>query len=149
MVQLIRTDNTHAGFQALVTDLDAELAVRDGDDHDFYHQFNGIESIPYVLVATENDQDLGCGALKPFDGSRIEVKRVYTPPAARGKGVARRVMDGLEQWARELGYSHCILETGINQPEAISLYKKMGYKAINNYGQYAGVATSYCFEKEL
>ena len=149
MVQLIRTNNTHEGFRSLVRDLDAELAIRDGDDHDFYHQFNGIESIPYVVVATELENPIGCGALKPFDNRYIEVKRVYTPPNQRGKGVARAVMQGLEIWAKELGYERCILETGINQPEAIALYKKLGYQPMENYGQYAGVETSYCFQKRL
>ena len=53
----------------------------------------------------------------------------------------------LEKWAGELGYKKCILETGKKQPEAISLYKKNGYKPIPNYGQYTGIDNSVCFEK--
>jgi len=49
----------------------------------------------------------------------------------------------------ELGYEKCILETGKKQPEAIALYKKNGYKLIPNYGQYAEVENSVCFEKEM
>jgi hypothetical protein len=55
----------------------------------------------------------------------------------------------LENWAGELSYAKCILETGKRQPEAIGLYKKNGYKLIPNYGQYAEAENSLCFEKEL
>jgi len=149
MVQISRTNNNNPDFRSLVGELDAELAIRDGDDHDFYHQFNSIESIPYVVLATINGRPVGCGALKPFDETSVEVKRVYTPPSERGKGVARAVMQGLETWANELGFQHCILETGINQPEAIALYKILGYMPMPNYGQYQGIEMSYCFKKEV
>ena len=55
----------------------------------------------------------------------------------------------LEKWARELSCTRCILETGKRQPEAIGLYKRNGYRLIPNYGQYAAVENSVCFEKEL
>ena len=49
----------------------------------------------------------------------------------------------------ELSCEKCILETGKRQPEAIELYKKNGYRIIPNYGQYAGIENSVCFEKEV
>lgn len=79
----------------------------------------------------------------------MEVKRMFTMPEARGKGLASQILNELENWARELGYKTCVLETGIRQPEAIALYQKKGYEKTNNYGQYAGVANSVCFKKEL
>jgi GNAT superfamily N-acetyltransferase len=74
---------------------------------------------------------------------------MYTQLAMRGQGVAAIVLSALEEWAKELGYSRCILETGYKQPEALALYKKSGYSVIPNYGQYAGVANSVCFGKSL
>lgn len=74
---------------------------------------------------------------------------MFTSAEARGRGIASRILDELESWALELGYSKCILETGFKQPEAIALYQKNGYSRIDNYGQYAGVETSLCFEKEV
>ncbi|MGE5795510.1 MAG: GNAT family N-acetyltransferase, partial [Ignavibacteria bacterium] len=79
----------------------------------------------------------------------MEVKRMYTIPEYRGKGIATRVLIELERWALELSYSKCILETGKKQPEAIALYKKNGYKLISNFGQYEGAENSVCFEKEI
>lgn len=148
-MKLLRTDNTNGAFKELVRALDNELALRDGDDHDFYHQFNGIESIPYVVVAFLDGEAVGCGAIKPFDSEKVEIKRMYTPSEHRGKGVAKSVMKALEEWAADLNYNYCILETGINQPEAIGLYKKLGFQPIDNYGQYAGISTSYCFQKKV
>jgi putative acetyltransferase len=79
----------------------------------------------------------------------MEVKRMYTSPESRGKGTAAQVLNELEKWAAELYCKKCVLETGKRQPEAIGLYQKGGYKIIPNYGQYAGIENSVCFEKEL
>jgi putative acetyltransferase len=74
---------------------------------------------------------------------------MYTLPGNREKGIATKVLIELEKWANELGYNKCILETGKKQPEAIALYKKNRYKLIPNFGQYAEVENSVCFEKEI
>lgn len=149
MLRLIRTDSSNSDFINLVRLLDAELAIRDGDQHDFYHQFNKIDMIKYAIVAYENNEPVGCGAIKEFAPDAMEVKRMYTVPAFRGKGLASKILTELETWAAELLYQKCILETGKKQPEAISLYKRSGYDIIPNYGQYAGVENSVCFEKIL
>jgi GNAT superfamily N-acetyltransferase len=79
----------------------------------------------------------------------MEVKRMFTLPEYRGRGIAARVLEELEQWAVELSSHSCRLETGMKQPEAIRLYEKSGYRRIPNYGQYEGVFNSVCFEKKL
>ncbi len=145
-----RTNSECEDFKILVKQLDAELAIRDGDDHAFYDQFNKIDAIKYAVVAyDENNIPVGCGALKQFEPKVMEVKRMFVPLQHRGKGIASEILKALEIWATELGNAKCILETGIKQPEAISLYKKSGYNFIDNYGQYAGVENSICFEKLL
>ena len=149
MITFTRTDSGNPDFIELVKHLVRELAIRDGDDHDFYHQFNSIDTIKHAVVVYENGQAVGCGALKEYAPAVAEIKRMYTLPESRGKGIATRILNEVEAWAAELSYEKCILETGINQPEAIALYHKTGYTCIPNYGQYAGVETSVCFEKEL
>ena len=72
---------------------------------------------------------------------------MFVPVAFRGSGIATKVLMELEKWAAEMSYKKCILETGKKQPEAIGLYRKNGYMLISNYGQYAGVENSLCFEK--
>jgi len=147
VISLLQTDSTHPDFRALVAALDAELLIRDGDDHAFYAQFNTIESIRHVIIAYLNDTAVACGAIKAYSPNAVEIKRMYTTPDHRGKGLARKILNALEDWAAELQYQKCILETGVNQPEAIAMYNKTGYARIPNYGPYAGVETSLCFEK--
>ena len=149
MINLIRTDSDNPDFIGLVQDLDADLAERDGTEHSFYDQFNKIARIKYVVVAYEDGKPVSCGAIKEYDPGTVEIKRMYTLPESRGKGIASQVLAALELWAAELSYNKCILETGKRQPEAIGLYQKNGYQLIPNFGQYAGIENSVCFEKKL
>ena len=149
MISITRTDSNNKDFISLVKLLDADLAERDGEDHPFYAQFNKIDKIKYVAVAYKNDKPVSCGAIKEYSSNTMEVKRMFTLPKSRGKGIATRVLIELEKWTKELGYKNCILETGKKQPEAIALYKKNGYNLIPNFGQYAGVDNSICFKKEI
>jgi putative acetyltransferase len=101
------------------------------------------------LVAYQRELPVACGALKELEPNVMEVKRMYVIPGKRGEGIASKILSELENWARDLGYQKCVLETGKRQPEAMALYTKNGYKIISNYGQYAGIENSVCFEKNL
>jgi putative acetyltransferase len=149
MIHFIKTNSKNIDFISLVKQLDAELTIKDGDDHDFYHQFNGITNLNYVIVAYKGQNAIGCGAIKFFDKKTMEIKRMFVPENARGLGIATQILTNLESWASDLGYSKCILETGKILVEAIALYKKCGYQMIPNYGQYKDVKNSVCFEKQL
>ena len=149
MIKLKRTNSDDADFQKLVRELDKDLAIRDGDEHGFYAQYNKINAIKHAVIAYENGEAVGCGAIKQFTDDATEVKRMFVPEAKRGKGFARLVLKELETWAKELGFQKCVLETGLRQPEAIRLYEKNGYAKIPNYGQYIGIENSVCFEKKI
>lgn len=149
MIELIRTDSANADFIVLVQNLDQELSVIDGKDHSFYSQYNKIDAIRHVVVAFKEGSPVACGGIKEYQQGIMEVKRMYTLPSERGKGMAGTLLAELENWAREMGYEKCVLETGKRMPDAIALYQKQGYKIIANYGQYIGVENSVCFEKLL
>jgi putative acetyltransferase len=149
MIHCVRINSDNPDFRSLVEQLDTELAQRDGTEHNFYAQFNALTAIHHVIVAYLDNEAAGCGAIKAFTSDTMEVKRMFVPVHLRGNGIASTILRELEQWAAELGYSRCVLETGKRQPEAIALYKKNGYLGIPNYGQYAGVENSICFEKKL
>ncbi len=149
MITLKRTNHEDENFQALVRELDLDLKKRDGEEHAFYSQFNKIDALKHTVVAYENDEPVGCGAIKKNSPGVMEVKRMYVPLHKRGNGIASLILKELEAWCRELNYKKCILETGTKQPEAITLYKKNGYKIIPNFGQYLNVENSVCFEKQL
>jgi putative acetyltransferase len=150
MFKISRTDSTNSDFAALVKELDAYLAITDGEDHAFYNQFNKIDKINHVLVFYEDDVAIACGAIKKLDTSaNWEIKRMFVSDHMRGKGIASRLLKELELWAKELNADKLILETGKRQIEAIALYHKNHYKVIDNFGQYIGVENSVCFEKPL
>lgn len=149
MIQLIRTDSSNTDFQSLVALLDQELHSRDGADHAYYAQFNKIDHIRHVVVASVNGEAVGCGAFKPFAENTVEVKRMYVSPAFRGQRIAQQVLAELEAWARELNLSQAVLETGKRQQEALQLYQRCGYSVIPNYGQYIGIENSVCLQKTL
>jgi putative acetyltransferase len=149
MIHCIRTNSENEDFRKLVRELDADLSIRDGDDHSFYSQFNKIDKIKYAIVAYAGNEPVGCGAIKEYSPDSMEVKRMYVLPEKRGNNIGSIILKELEQWAGELKYKKCLLETGKRQPEAIALYKKNQYRIIPNFGQYEHVENSVCFEKTL
>jgi GNAT superfamily N-acetyltransferase len=149
MIDLKRTNADDEDFLALVGMLDAELRVRDGEEHDFYAQFNKPVGLSGVVVAYLENLPVGCGAFKKYSDETAEIKRMFVNPDARGNRIGGSILSELESWAVELNFAECILETGYNQPEAIALYKRSGYEVIPNYGQYAGVENSVCMKRTL
>lgn len=149
MINCIRTNFEDGNFQKLVKELDADLRIRDGEDHSFYAQFNKIDKIKFAIIAYDNELPVGCGAIKEYDQDRMEIKRMYVLENRRGQGIASAILKELERWAIDLNIKSCLLETGKKQPEAIALYKKNGYQIIPNFGQYEKVENSVCFEKML
>ena len=103
----------------------------------------------HFLVAREQGRALGCGAFVLGEAGQAEMKRVFVDPTARGKGVARVLMEGLEREAAQLGVTLMQLETGIKQPEAIALYRKFGYAERGPFGNYQPDPLSLFMEKRL
>lgn len=149
MIKLIKTNSEHPDFIFLVKQLNAYLKTTDGEEHNFYNQYNSIEDLKHIIVAYLHNKPVGCGAFKQFNENTVEIKRMFTTPKTRGKGIATQVLNSLEDWASKLNYKHCRLETGIRQTEAVQFYKKNAYKIIPNYGQYQDVENSLCFQKEI
>lgn len=149
MYTIKRTNSDNPDFQKLVLELDKDLAIKNGATNDFFTQYNKIDLIQHVVVAYEAAQAVGCGAIKEYEKGVMEVKRMFVLPGSRGKGIAGKILAELQVWAKESGYSKCVLETGDKMIEAIGLYKKNNFKIIPNYGQYATIASSICFEKEI
>lgn len=74
---------------------------------------------------------------------------MYVRPAARGQGIARRMLDFLEDTGRALGATTIRLETGKRQPEAIALYRKCGYREVPAFPPWENDPLSVCFAKPL
>ena len=100
------------------------------------------------FVAAAAGDLIGCAGWRRHDDD-AELKRMYTAPAARGRGVARRILAAIEESAREAGCKRVILETGDRQPEAIALYTSAGYHRIEDFGYYKGEEGVLSFARDL
>ena len=149
MLYYKRCSSDNENFKELVALLDADLALRDGNENVFYAQFNGINALKNCVVFYSDETLVACGAFKEFNKDCVEIKRMYVQPSFRGKGIASKTLVVLEEWAKELNYSYAVLETGLRQPEAIALYKKNNYTIMDNYPPYEHMANSVCFKKVL
>lgn len=148
-IQIKRTTSKNSDFIQLVNSLNSYLSVVDGDDHEFYDQFNGIEQLDHVVVAYDQQRAIGCGAFKEYDAKSIEIKRMFVAPEARGKKLGTAILSQLEQWAKEEGYTRSLLETGARMQDAVALYVNNGYELIPNYEPYKLMDNSRCFRKPL
>lgn len=147
--KLHRTTSEHPDFLRMVQALDADLMIRNGETQNLYHQYNKIDHINHAIVVYADNQPVGCGCFKRFDDQTVEMKRMFIQPQMRGKHLAATLLQELEQWAMEDGFTKAVLETGIRQVEAIRLYHVAGYSLIENYGPYIGMGDSICYRKEL
>ncbi len=84
-----------------------------------------------------------------MDGTYGEIKRMYVPPAFRGSGFGRLLLEHLADHARSQGIRLLRLETGIHQREAIGLYERAGFRRIPPFGPYTNDPLSLCYEKQL
>nr|WP_236673053.1 GNAT family N-acetyltransferase [Flavobacterium tagetis] len=148
-LKLERTNSQNADFSKLIVQLDVNLASRNGEMQEYFNQFNKVDNIKHVIIAYVNGIAVGCGAIKQFDAESVEVKRMFVSDEYRGRGISRKILSELENWAKELGYESTVLETSNVQVEAVGLYTKSGYAITENYGQYAGIESSICFKKSL
>ncbi len=148
MQTLIRTISDHQDFKKLTALFDEYLIDIDGDEKDFFAQYNQIY-LDHVVICYDNNIAVGCGAFKVYEQGIAEIKRMFVHPEHRSKGVANKVLKELESWAKELNFATCILETSIKLENAISLYKKSGYTITERYGQYKNVESSLCMKKMI
>jgi putative acetyltransferase len=137
--------------QALIAALNEELTGPYPPDNNFFEllpeSVDGERGI--FVIARVDNAAVGCGAVRLLDDAAAEIKRMYVPPEQRGRGVAGRLLEELEAWARERDVRRLVLETGDKQHEAIALYERAGFTAIPCWGEYAGSETSICYEKRL
>ncbi|SCG69626.1 GNAT family N-acetyltransferase [Micromonospora coxensis] len=137
--------------QALIRAALADLGQRYGGSGD-ETPVDAAEFVPphgAFLVAYLDGEPVGCGGWRSHDDDTAELKRMYTAPAARGRGVARAVLAAVERSARDHGRKRIILECGDRQPEAIAMYTSAGYDPIPNFGFYKDAPGCLSFGRVL
>ena len=108
-----------------------------------------IRTVSTAVIGMVDGQAAACGCFKPLDTHSAEIKRMYVRPEWRRRGFSEQLLVALELWARELGLSQLVLETGKGQPEALALYHKRGFVVTANYGPYIDLDNSICLAKSL
>ncbi|SEL79264.1 Acetyltransferase (GNAT) family protein [Blastococcus sp. DSM 46786] len=101
------------------------------------------------LVAEVDGVPVGCGAWRAYPPGGAEIKRVYVAPELRRRGLAQVLMAGLEASAARAGHRSVVLNTGQRQPEAVALYRELGYAPVPGYGVYACSPEAVFLGKEL
>jgi GNAT superfamily N-acetyltransferase len=133
---------------ALIACLLQEYGWRYGDDGDGdFRLEQALAPRAVFLLARLDGRAVACGAVHPWSADVAEIKRMYVEPEVRRRGIARRLLDELEAFARRHGFRSARLETGVMQPEALRLYETAGYHQIEKYGYYRDDPRSVCFEK--
>lgn len=105
-------------------------------------------NVVFVVARDSLGKAVGCGAVV-LESGRGELKRMYVQPTCRGEGMAQQIIAALEAAAAQRGCFELKLETGPRQPEALSFYRKQGYKACGPFGSYPEHPLSVFMEKTI
>ena len=149
-IRIADCDPGHPDAAALIACSDAYMSALYPAES---NHFDGIDTLrlPNVrfVAAWEGERLLGCGAVKRLDGPPAygEIKRVFVTEDCRGRGISKQIMAVLEQTLRDAGVPLARLETGIHQPEAIGLYRALGYVERPPFGSYQPDPLSLFMEK--
>lgn len=111
--------------------------------------YNASAQIPDVLIAYDDGKAVGCAGLKRYDDKSTEIKRIWVQPEYRRQHIADKMMQLVEQKAKEQGFARVILQTRPQMTEAVGMYTKRGYKLIENYPPYDKLVGAVCYAKEL
>ncbi len=152
---LVQLELLDAGYgddatAVLIDELQQELTERyGGPDASPVDPLQFTAPSGVFLVAVLAGQAVGCVGLRRVDEADVELKRMYVRPGHRRRGLARLIIAAVEDRARQLGYARVLLETGVQQPEAIALYESHGYRRITGFGHYRCEPHSRSYAKTL
>lgn len=152
-----RTAFTEPVAQGLVAELQQEFVVRYGGPDETPvdpAQFDDPTGAFFVGWLGEEPVAIGGWRLRPdlsvLEGAvAAEIKRMYVVPRAQRRGLARLMLAHLEATALAAGADVIVLETGLEQPEAIALYGSSGYAPVEGFGYYKDSPKARYFGKRL
>ena len=148
-LKYILTNGQHPDFIFLTDLLDKYYFEKYGDIYLKYQPLNTLTDIHDAVIIYDQNAPVACGGLKQFDHQTAEIKRVFVRKPYRGKHIGKQVMQALETHAAKKGYPYTVLETGADMSIAISLYTKLGYQNIPNFGGFTNDSLCVCMKKRL
>jgi putative acetyltransferase len=148
-VRIARESPRAADVVALIRDLDAYQSALYPAASNHFLDIDALAGLDVRFVVARRDGvAVGCGALRVRDGYG-ELKRMYVAPGVRGSGIGMQILAVLEALARDEGLPVVRLETGIAQPEALSLYAAAGYANCAPFGEYQPDVLSRFMQKRI
>jgi putative acetyltransferase len=107
---------------------DSMLDIEDVRSH--YFDNNGT-----FLVLVDGEHVVGTGAIRKLNDEVCELKRMWFLKAYRGQGLGWKMAQMLLDFAQQAGYRKMRLDLASEerQPEAVKLYRKLGFYAIERY----------------
>lgn len=148
-LKILNTNSENIDFISLIKLLDNDLNERYGEIQRQYEKYNKVDYINDVVIIYKDHVPVACGAFKEHNPDSIELKRIFVAKEYRRQGLSKLIISELEKHGRNKGFKYALLETGINQHEAINLYRNSGYEIIENYEPYKENSNSICMEKHL
>ena len=145
----ILTTQDDERFIQLSDRLNLEYLENIGDIANNYLEYNAIIEPHTVFLELDEDVPIACGSFREIDDDSVEIRRLFVVKEHRRKNIALKIMKKLEKEAVSKGYSSAYLVTGIENKASNSLYKKLGYSYIENFGQFKGDDLCVCMKKNL
>jgi putative acetyltransferase len=134
-------DTAHfAAARALIEEYAARIAAS-GVDLCFQNFAAELDQLPSMygppsgclLLASRDDEWVGCCALRRFSDGVCEMKRLYIKPGARGAGLGRQLIERLANTAHAMGYRRMVLDTLEDMTAARTLYRSLGFRETKPY----------------
>ena len=148
IIQVMEADIYSDESVLLLGELSDSLNLITGNSGEASFSVNDIKDKKSSFVIAKNGNiPVGCGAIRRFDDSTAELKRMYA--REKGLGIGSSILNYLENKAGEFGYSRLICETRKINSDACCFYIKKGFSNIPNYGKYRGREDAVCFEKRI
>ncbi|PXY39854.1 N-acetyltransferase [Flavobacterium cheongpyeongense] len=148
ILSILPVDPNDKKALGITEELSADLFKRFGSDgkNSFTDWQNNNPKFLFV-VASLNNEIVGCGAFRAINENTAEIKRMYAKFPRRKIG--QTILSYLEEKAKDIGFRNLVLETRLKNNEAVQFYQKQGYKVIPNYGKYVNRSEAVCFGKSL
>lgn len=151
MVTIARETPRQDDIRALLAQSDAYSAARYPGESQFLVgvDFLAKPRVRFFVARDENGRAVGCGALVVKEGGRGEIKRMIVDASVRGQGIGGKILEAIEIAAREAGVFRIRLETGPESREALSLYRRFGYRERGPFSGYPPSPSSIFMEKRI
>ena len=150
-IRILEVSYKNNGFITLCSELDKYLNIAIGGQckREKYIKYNDLDTMDYVIIAYNQDNPIGCAALRKYSDTEIEIKRVFVKEAFRGRNIGGKLLEQLVSQAKDTGYSTMILETGAFLQVSVHLYGSYGFEKIENYGAYKNMKESLCMRLNI